>query len=230
MGTSHSTPEGGSGKVVAALINARGVSDTTPATHTRSRRRRPPTSTRADARNLAPLPLSYLRALSMRVVCPHELFAPVSTARGRTERLLSLLYVKLFVLVAVIHDHFHNHAAAAMRTFSAGIELVVFDQTPLATRPPVPVKIIVGIIRVLLRVLFPVRIGAVDRVCLLVVLLLQSGEEFVDQSLFRPEPELVRENPQDEQRPYNRNDAELPPTGSSLVVFLRIHQCHRHLG
>src|SRR6201987_1821257 len=207
MGTSHSTPEVGSGKVVAALINARGVSDTTPATHTRSRRRRPPT-----------------------VVCPHELFAPVSTARGRTERLLSLLYVKLFVLVAVIHDHFHNHAAAPMRTFSAGIELVVFDQTPLATRPPVPVKIIVGIIRVLLRVLFPVRIGAVDRVCLLVVLLLQSGEEFVDQSFFRPEPELVREKPQDEQRPYNRNDAELPPTGSSLVVFLRIHQCHRHLG
>src|SRR5215467_12761699 len=67
MGASHSTPGVGSGKVVAALINARGVSDTTPAMNMRLRRKLPPISIREDARSWGDL-----RALSMRFVCPHE--------------------------------------------------------------------------------------------------------------------------------------------------------------
>src|SRR4029077_8508523 len=112
--------------------------------------------------------------------------------RRRAERLVLLLHVDLLVAGALVHDDYHDHAAAAVGALASRVDLVGLDQPPLSPRPPVAVEIVVGIHGVLLGVLLPGRVGHIKAVRGFVVLLLERREELIDQSLFGPESELVR--------------------------------------
>src|SRR5215469_3764112 len=126
-------------------------------------------------------------------------------ARGGAEGLFFLLNVNLLVLRALVHDYFDDHSAAALGTFSGRINFVILDQPPLSARAPVAVELVVGVERVLLRMLPPVRVGHVEAVRGFVVLFLENGEELVDEVLLRPVAKLIRQEAHDN---YDADDGK----------------------
>src|SRR4029077_2660133 len=110
--------------------------------------------------------------------------------RRRTKRLVRLLEVQLLVLGTAVDDDVDDHAAPALGTFTSRINLVILNRSPLPARPPVPIELVVGVHRVLFGMLLPRRIGGIDAVSRLKVLLLQCGKELVGQAALRPEAKL----------------------------------------
>ncbi len=76
----------------------------------------------------------------------------------------------------------------------------------------------------------PLRIGHVDAVGGFVLLLLEGGEEFVDQALLGPVAEGVGQGADHQDRAHDGNDELFALARSRLVVFLRIQQRHTLLG
>src|SRR4029453_2434265 len=87
---------------------------------------------------------------------------------------------------ALVYDRFHNHAAAAARRCTRRINLERPNRTPLSSRTPIAIKLVVRILRgVLIRMLLPLRIVEPDPVGNLKLFFLESVEEFRNPTIRR---------------------------------------------
>src|SRR6266851_5352320 len=97
--------------------------------------------------------------------------------RREAHRLVRLLYPHARGLRTIIHRNVDDHATASARRRSNRIDLVRFDDSPLATRSPIAIKLVEGILLVAIRMLPPFRIVHPDRISRIVALLLQRVEK-----------------------------------------------------
>jgi hypothetical protein len=91
------------------------------------------------------------------------------------------------VLRAIVHDQVDDYAASTARTITGAINLITLDDAPLAAGAPILPEFVKRILRVILRMLLPPRIGVVDAVSSFEVLLLQGRKELIGDTFFRPE-------------------------------------------
>src|SRR6202140_5730676 len=85
-------------------------------------------------------------------------------------------------------DHDLAHAPSAAKTFCVvrSVNLVGFDQAPLAARSPVAIEVRVSVLRIFLLMLLPGGIVEINGVGGFIILALQRGEELVDAVLLWP--------------------------------------------
>src|SRR6202035_686206 len=118
---------------------------------------------------------------------PKPQLAKFQIAGRGTDRLICLVHVQLGVLRTIVHDQVDNHATSAAGAVAGAVNLVALDDAPLAAWSPVLLELIQRILRVLLRMLLPARIGVVNAICCFKVLLLQRRKEFIGHMLLWPE-------------------------------------------
>src|SRR5512133_1662305 len=98
--------------------------------------------------------------------------------RREVQRLVRFLHPDARLLGTMI-DCCHNHDTGTSTTRRCrAVDMMAVDKTPLTAGPPVCIELAEWISSVLLLMFFPLRIVHPDAVCRLVLLLLQSAEEF----------------------------------------------------
>lgn len=143
-------------------------------------------------------------------------------------RFVGFIDVEIGVLGAAINRHLHDDAGAFFCAECA-INGVALHQSPLAARSPVAIEIVVGILRVLAGMLFPVWILHPHTVSGFVVLLLQRCKKLVYDVLFRP---VTKAPHQDSYQQYGNDDGGDDLFAAALtgkVWLWSIEQRHNHL-
>src|SRR6266851_1739026 len=126
----------------------------------------------------------------------------------------------------IIHDYFNNHSAATALWGRRTVDLVRFNQTPFASRSPITIKLSEGVLRVFVRVLFPLWIVHPDAVRALVVLMLQSREEFVHYVFFWPVAVHPCQHSDNQKQDDRGNDPVATVSLASGIVLSGIEQGH----
>ena len=146
------------------------------------------------------------------------IFLPEFQIAGRrADRLVRFVHIQLGVLRAIVHDQIDHYSASTAGTVAGAINRKALDRTPLPAWPPILPEFVKRILRVILRMLLPPRIGVVDAISSFEVLLLQGRKELIGDTFFRPEAVP----PGTESQKQNKNDCRNDP-GSSLSFFFRM--------
>jgi len=123
-------------------------------------------------------------------------------ARRVAERVVGFLDPDLGLLAGIIHNHVNQNSTAGAGAGAGTVGFGGVDSSPLSSRPPIPIELIEGVIRVLAGMLRPVGIVHPDGVGGFEVLFLQSVEKFPHNVFFAP----VAENPSQTNDDHNDGD------------------------
>ena len=92
----------------------------------------------------------------------------------------------LGVFGALVDDHVDEQSATGPRAATGAVDLLRFDQSPLAAWSPIFIKLVVGIFGMLARMPLPVGIVHPDGVGGFVILLLQSIKKMAHDAFLGP--------------------------------------------
>src|ERR1019366_7933424 len=112
------------------------------------------------------------------------------------------------------------------RRHRCAVNVMALDDAPFATRSPILKKVVVGITRIPVRMLFSIRLLHPPAVGLVIVLWLQRIEELVYGMLFRPEPEHPPQEADYDDAADDGEDHQTLLAGTRRIIGLGFEQGH----
>src|SRR5579863_2850070 len=159
---------------------------------------------------------------------------PALSVRGEAQCLIVALHPDVrLVGNPLVHGHHNDNSAGACEWRAAvavrngsSVDVMALDDAPLAARTPILDEIVVGIARVAVFMLLPIRIMHPDAVSLLEILLLQCVEESVDHAFLRPESEQPPQDGNNNQDSYRKKNHVALLASACRIVSRRFEQGH----